>query len=151
MHMNLRRFCKDQRGAVIIEFAYCLPIFMGLGVTGIELSNMAATNMRINQITVTIADNLSRAKQTVPLGLPQLREHDINDAFRGAQIQSDNVNVLQNGRIIVSSLQRNSSSGQWIAWQRCKGLKNIASSYGGRGDRSDRHCLSRYGTRAQCG
>ena len=131
MHMNLlRRLHSDVSGAVVIEFAYCLPIFMGLGMTGIEAGNLATTNMRISQITMSVADNLSRAKQDVPLGLPQFREHDINDAFKGAQLQSGALKVLDNGRIIVSSLQQNSSGGQWIFWQRCKGVSNVASAYG---------------------
>jgi hypothetical protein len=133
MHINfsyLRNLWADQRGAVIIEFAYCLPIFMGLCLTGIELGNMASVNMKVSQLTMTVADNLSRAKQSVPLGLPQFREHDVNDAFVGAQEQGGALDVLKNGRIIVSSLQRNASNGQWIAWQRCKGLKNVVSAYG---------------------
>ncbi len=130
MHMILRRLRDDIGGAVIIEFAYCMPIFMGLGVTGIELSNMATANMKVSQITMTVADNLSRAKQDVALSLPQFREQDVLDAFKGAQLQSGTMNVLNNGRIIVSSLQQNASGGQWIAWQRCKGVSNVVSSYG---------------------
>jgi Flp pilus assembly protein TadG len=62
----------------LIEFAYSMPILMLLGFTGVELANLAIASMRVSQITMTVADNLSRAKQTVPLGLPQLREVDIN-------------------------------------------------------------------------
>ena len=32
--------------------------------------------------------------------------------------------------MILSSLQRNSSDGQWIAWQRCRGAKVYNSSFG---------------------
>ncbi len=134
MHLNFRKLLvglrADQNGATIIEFAYCLPIFMGLCLTGIELGNMASVTMKLSQLTMTVADNLSRAKQSVPLGLPQFREHDVIDAFVGAKEQGGALDVLKNGRIIVSSLQQNASSGQWIAWQRCKGLKNVVSAYG---------------------
>ena len=106
---------------------------MGLGITGIELGNATRQATKISQIASSVADNLSRAKQAVPLGLPQLREHDINDAFKGAILQSGDPNILQNGRIIVSSLQQNAGGGQWIAWQRCKGVLNIASAYGTEG------------------
>jgi Flp pilus assembly protein TadG len=130
MHMTLQKLRDDISGTIIVEFAYCLPIFMGLGMAGIEIGNMATTNMKLSQITMSVADNLSRAKQDVALGLPQFREHDINDALKGAQIQSGSMNIWTNGRIIVSGLQQNSAGGQWIAWQRCKGVKNIASAYG---------------------
>lgn len=129
MHIKYNPWA-DQNGAVLIEFAYCLPIFMGLCLTGIELGNMATVTTKLSQLTLSVADNLSRAKQSVPIGLPEFREHDVNDAFVGAQGQSGDMDVLKNGRIIVSSLQQNSAGGQWIAWQRCKGLKNAVSAYG---------------------
>jgi hypothetical protein len=130
MRLNLRNLLKNESGVVLVEFAYSLPIFMGLCLTGLELANFTAAKMRVSQITMTVADNLSRAKQAVPLGLPQLREHDVNDALIGANQQGGTMGILTNGRIIVSSLQRNASGGQWIAWQRCKGKLNIASAYG---------------------
>jgi hypothetical protein len=130
MYIKLRNLLKNESGVVLIEFAYSLPIFMGLCLTGLELANFTAAKMRVSQITMTVADNLSRAKQAVPLGLPQLREHDINDAFVGAGLQAGSMGILTNGRIIVSSLQQNASGGQWIAWQRCKGVLTTASAYG---------------------
>lgn len=130
----LARLRRDQSGLALIEFAYSLPVLMLLGFTGVEVANLAIANMRVSQIAMTVADNLSRAKQSVPLGLPQLREVDINDALLGASIQGGNtLEILVNGRIIVSSLQRNSSGRQTIAWQRCKGELNVTSAYGSQG------------------
>jgi len=131
--MKLKKLLDREDGAIIVELAYSLPIFLGLGITGIEFSSLAIAHMEISQIAITTADNLSRAKNAVPLALPQLREHDVNDAFTGAQIQSAELAVLNNGRIVVSSLQRNNAGGQWIAWQRCKGVRNVASAYGVQG------------------
>lgn len=116
---------------MLIEFAYSLPLLMLLAFGSLELSNLAVTNMRVSQIAMTVADNLSRAKQSVPLGLPQLREVDINDALLGAKIQAGSrLNILNSGRIVVSSLQQNASSKQRIFWQRCKGLVVAPSNYG---------------------
>lgn len=134
----LRRFGArlryDKRGLALIEFAYSLPILTALGFTGVEVANFAIANMRVSQIAMTVADNLSRAKQSVPLGLPQLREVDINDALLGARIQGgDTMAILEHGRIIVSSLQRTSTGRQTIAWQRCKGKATTVSSYGSEG------------------
>jgi Flp pilus assembly protein TadG len=130
----LSRLGRNERGVALIEFAYSMPILMLLGFTGVEVANLAIANMRVSQIAMTVADNLSRAKQSVPLGLPQLREVDINDALLGARIQgSTSLPVLTNGRIIVSSLQRNAGGQQTITWQRCKGILNVASTYGAQG------------------
>jgi hypothetical protein len=129
-----RRLLKSQRGAVIVEFAYTLPLFMLFAVTALEIVNLAVTNMRVSMIAMTVADNLSRAKQAVPLGLPQLREVDINDALLGAGIQAgERMPLYPQGRIIVSSLQQNSSGRQTIKWQRCKGVLNRTSAYGAQG------------------
>src|SRR4029079_7161868 len=93
------RLDENQSGVTIIEFAYSLPILMVLGFTGVETANLAVANMRVSQFAMTVADNLSRAKQSVPLGLPQLREVDINDALLGAKIQGgDSLAILNNGR-----------------------------------------------------
>lgn len=130
----LSRLRRNERGLALIEFAYSMPVLMLLGFTGVEIANLAIANMRVSQIAMTVADNLSRAKQSVPLGLPQLREVDINDTLLGARIQGgDSLNILVNGRIIVSSLQRNAAGRQTILWQRCKGTLNVASAYGPQG------------------
>ncbi|TCD05222.1 pilus assembly protein [Erythrobacteraceae bacterium CFH 75059] len=126
-----RRLRREDRGVVVIEFAYTLPIFMLLGITGVELAHFAIANMRVSQITMTVADNISRAKQTVPLALPRLREVDINDNLLGAMVQGgESLKIFEEGRIIVSSLQQNATGRQWIAWQRCKGMLNVQSRYG---------------------
>ena len=130
----LSRLRRNERGLALVEFAYAMPLLMLLGFTGVEIANLAIANMRVSQIAMTVADNLSRAKQSVPLGLPQLREVDINDTLLGARIQGgDTLALLTNGRIIVSSLQRNAAGRQTIAWQRCKGVLNVASAYGAQG------------------
>jgi len=129
-----KQLACDRSGVVIIEFAYTLPIFMLLSVASLELVNLALAHMRVSQIAMTVADNLSRAKTSVPLGLPRLREVDVNDSLLGAGIQGSSIfDVLENGRIIVSSLQRNTAGKQTIAWQRCKGTLHVASAYGEQG------------------
>ena len=130
----LRTLARNKDAVMLIEFAYSLPVLMLLAFGSLELANLAIANMRVSQIAMTVADNLSRAKQSVPLGLPQLREVDVNDALLGAKIQGGgNLNILNNGRIIVSSLQQDAASKQKIFWQRCKGLLNKSSNYGAEG------------------
>lgn len=131
----LRALWRNSDAIMLIEFAYSLPILMLLAFSSTELANLAVSNMRVSQIAMTVADNLSRAKQSVPLGLPQLREVDINDALLGARIQGGSrLNILEKGRIVVSSLQQDSSNRQKIFWQRCKGvLTGHNSRYGDEG------------------
>lgn len=127
---SLRDCC---RGAIIIEFAMLIPLIALAGLGGLEVANFAMTNMRINQIAVSLADNASRAKQASISGAPQLREFDVNQAFTAAGLQGEGLDIATNARLILSSLEVNGSGGQWIHWQRCDGAINAVSSYGGQG------------------
>ena len=128
---KLKTLLTCESGVIIVEFAYVLPLFVILSFTGIEVSGLAIANMRVSQIAMTVADNMSRVAESVPLTAPQLREVDINDTLLGARIQgSTSLPLFENGRVIVSSLQQNASGRQTIKWQRCKGLLNVTSAYG---------------------
>jgi hypothetical protein len=141
----LVRLLDDVRGLAMIELAYIAPFFVAILGGGIELVNYATTHMRVSQIAVSLADNASRAKQDVVSGVPRMREADVNEAFLAAQIQSGPLDVATNGRIILSSLQRNAAGGQWIQWQRCFGASGHASSYGFEGDGSTGNPLTGLG------
>lgn len=150
---RLISFLKDlrscQSGAVIIEFAYSLPIMMSLLCVGTELANYATTVMRVNQLALQVADNAARIGAGSPLALKTITETDINDLITGAQLQSGSLNILgnhtpfgvekdegKNGRIIISSLEQTATPNRYkINWQRCGGAMNrYGSSYGVQGD-----------------
>jgi hypothetical protein len=66
-----------------------------------------------------------------------MREYDVNEAFRAADVQSGGLDIQSNGRLILSSLETNpdNSNRQWIHWQRCFGARTeYESSYGKEGD-----------------
>lgn len=131
----LRRLVGDVSGVALIEFAYALPFMTVLGLGGIELANYSITHMRVSQIAVSLADNASRAKEQITNGVPQMREYDINEAFAASAIQSGNLDIATNGRLILTSLETNASGGQYLHWQRCFGAKaGYKSSYGKQGD-----------------
>lgn len=138
----------SQSGAVLIEFAYSLPVIMSLLCVGTELANYATNVMRVNQIALQAADNAARIGAGSPLQLKTITEQDVNDLITGAQLQSGNMDILgvhdtfgatgdtgMNGRIIISSLEPvaspNPTNRYRINWQRCGGrMTTHASSYG---------------------
>lgn len=143
---RLRDLWRNSDAVILIEFAYSLPILMGLAFSAVELANLAIVNMQISQIAMTTADNVSRALQSVRLNPVVLREVDVNDALVGARIQGGGGRDLSNqdvgpgrvdlfgkGRVILSSLQRDANNRQTIFWQRCKGQLRVNSSYGAQG------------------
>lgn len=139
---SLRSLGRDRSGLALLEFALSLPVVLGLGCYGLEISNLALLNLRISQIALNLADNASRVGTFSSLQTLQLREVDMNDVLQAARYQGSSINLTTNGRIIVSSLENvqqsyDSTPTQRIHWQRCIGLKgSIAadaaynSSYG---------------------
>lgn len=124
------RLVRDSRAVVMIEMAFTIPFLLLIGFAGMEIANLTLTNTRISNIALSAADNASRIAYGSNLSQPQIRELDINEVFTGVNEQSGDLNFKAHGRIILSSLERNSSGGQWIHWQRCFGDLPAASSYG---------------------
>jgi TadE-like protein len=129
------RLVRDSSGVALIEFAFSLPILIIIMAFGLELANYVLTTKRIGDIAVLVADNASRmGRRNAGLSVHQISEAEINDLFIGARLQADIGDYTENGRIILSSLQRNNDGGQWIAWQRCFGENGLGSAYGVEGD-----------------
>ena len=132
LRAQARRLRRETSGLAFIEFAISLPLFLGLGMYGVEVAWLAVTNMNVSQISLTIADNAARMGQTSSSStVKTIYRSDINSIFAGAAKQGESIELLENGRIILSSLETLASSGkQTIRWQRCKGMKRYVSDYG---------------------
>lgn len=129
-----RRLKRDRSGLALIEFAFSLPIFIGLGFYGVEVSNLAITQMKMSQIALNMADNASRiGTLNATLGAKVISEEQINDVFQAAAIQAGSAGIYQDGRTVLSSLELNADGGQTIMWQRCKGVLIEDSDYGPEG------------------
>lgn len=132
---KLARLLRDRSGVAMTEFALGAPFLLMAGLWGTETANFALVNMKVGQLAVHIADNASRVGDTSTLQNRRIYESDILDVFIGGQIQGgQGLRLYDNGRVIVSSLQVNDSGEQYIDWQRCRGIKNVASSFGDAGD-----------------
>lgn len=129
----LNRLRRDQRAVAMIEAAFTMPTLIFGGLAGLEVANLMITHTRVSSIALSVADNASRISSGSNLALPQVRETDVNDVFTGAQLQAGNLNLLANGRILLSSLELNAEGGQWLHWQRCYGSKPYGSRYGSQG------------------
>ena len=137
LRRTLRRLRHDERGLALIEFAYMLPIVAALATTGAELANYIVVRMRVSQLALHIADNASRVGAGSVLVARRLTETDINDVLTGAGMQAGSLDLYNRGRVIISDLEPmpapNNPRRYRIGWQRCRGLKNHASSYGTQG------------------
>lgn len=124
---------RDSRsGVAMTEFALILPILMAFGMYGLEIAYMASIDMQVSQLAVSVADNASRMEQTNNSGVtPSVTEADIDSVMDGAISQGSSFNLGTNGRIILTSLEKDATtSKQYIHWQRCRGSLAKSSAYG---------------------
>jgi len=127
------RLARDESGLALLEFAFSMPLVLMIGLYGIETANLALINLKVSQIALNLADNASRVGLLNNVNVEQLREIDMNDVLTATRNQGAAIDLTTNGRIIVSSLEKNASGTQRIHWQRCIGQKSgtgYDSSYG---------------------
>lgn len=118
-----RRIFAADDGVALVEFAISLPLLLILLLGGVELTNQVVVRKQLSQIAMMVADNASRIGDDSVLGAKPINEREINDLLLGAEIEGGNLDLARNGRIILSSIERNADGGQWVHWQRCFGLK----------------------------
>lgn len=124
---SLRALGRDRSGLAMLEFAFALPVVMGVGAYGLEITNLALLNLRVSQIALSLADNASRVGGS--MATQQLREADVNDVLQAARYQGTSIGLTTNGRITLSSLENvqqsyDTAPVQRIHWQRCIGIKS---------------------------
>lgn len=128
-----RRLQHDRSGLAMIEFAFAAPLVLGMGMLGTETASLVITHLQVSQIAMQVADNASRVGEQDVLTARKVYERDIAETLIGAEKLGDGIDLFEQGRVIVSSLQRNAQGGQWIAWQRCRGAKRYDSTHGTQG------------------
>ncbi|WJY18182.1 pilus assembly protein [Alteriqipengyuania flavescens] len=136
LRQMLRALRDDTSGIALTEMALVTPFLLGFSLFAIESTFLTIMHMRINQVAIHIADNASRIGDVSTLEDRKIYEADINDLLLGAHLQAGaDVDLYEHGRVILSSLETKPDTGkQWLHWQRCKGKKVHASSYGKEGD-----------------
>ena len=128
----LRRLADDASGVSVVEFALVTPFILSIALYGLEVAYMNSIDMKMSEIALSLADNASRIGQTDnSVVTPTVSESDINEVMRGAQEQAAGLDFANRGKVILSSLERDSATGrQYIRWQRCYGRLARQSAYG---------------------
>lgn len=142
----LRAIARDRRGIAITEMAYCFPVLLLLTLWLFEITNYVLVKQQVSQLAIQVADNASRigTQNTVQA---EIDEGQVNDVFTGAALQAGALDMKNNGRIILSSLEIDPATphGQYIHWQRCFGAYAYPSSYGVQGDGKGNNSVSGMG------
>ncbi|MFY7835923.1 MAG: TadE/TadG family type IV pilus assembly protein [Novosphingobium sp.] len=119
-------------GVSVLEFALVLPLFMTLGMYGAEIAWLNAASLEVSQVAVSMADNASRIGQTDNSGVtPTISSSDVESVLTGALEEGGTINLEDNGRVILSSLEGHPVTGkQYVHWQQCKGKGKQQSAHG---------------------
>lgn len=119
-------------GVATIEFALIGPIMLTIGLFGIETAYLNTVDLKLSQMAMTVADNASRLGQTDNSSVtPTVTETDIAEIMRGVEEEGASIDFETRGRVILSSLEKDSATGkQYIHWQRCYGNLERNSVYG---------------------
>jgi len=135
---TLKRLRPDESAISMVEFGIALPVMVLMGVLGIEVTSMASAHMQVSQLALSVADNASRLGQTDNGAVtPTVAESDIDAVMFGAIKQGEALDFENNGKVILSSLERDTATGrQYIHWQRCAGELERDSAYGNDSDES---------------
>lgn len=112
-------------GVALIEFALTLPVLLTMSLVGAELTNYITTKMRVSQMALHLADNAARIGTGSQLQAKTISEADINDLFAGVQLQSGELDLQTNGRVILTDVEPTATGATTykIGWQRCFGAK----------------------------
>ncbi|MFM6829330.1 MAG: TadE/TadG family type IV pilus assembly protein [Novosphingobium sp.] len=123
---------RCRSGVSVVEFALVMPVILSIGLYGVEIAYLNTVDMKLSEIALTLADNASRLGQTDNSAVtPTVTEDDVNEVMLGARAQGEAINIGPRGRIILTSLERDSATGkQFIHWKRCFGSLARQSAYG---------------------
>ena len=88
---TLVRFGRAQGGASAVEFALIAPVLLLLFVATIEIPRAIATNNRLAQATITMADLASKSDYS-----------DINDVFSAAQVVASPYSLAGIGIVLTA-------------------------------------------------
>ncbi|WP_156842627.1 TadE/TadG family type IV pilus assembly protein [Novosphingobium aquimarinum] len=129
------RFGRNADAVSMLEFALVLPVLLTLGMYGTEIAYMSTVDMQISQIANSVGDNASRLGQTDNSAVtPTITQAQVKAVLDGAIEEGSRLGLEENGRVILSSLERAPVTGKnYIHWQRCIGDLDRDSAYGGEG------------------
>lgn len=102
------RFRRDSRGGVMLEFAFAMPILIGLLMGGVEFARFALVNQKMERVTSFVGDFVARAEA--------LDEADFDDYFAAADQLGRPFDLFDGGNIIVTSVT-GEDTGPEVLWQ----------------------------------
>lgn len=121
------RIFGNEKGSVLIETAIVLPVLIALMGGAFELGYFMLANQKADGLAASMADMVSRAESGIT-------ESEVNDIFEAIQFIAEPFDIVDDGRVIITSVVGDDDNGNTIVWQRCSGNLTFPSELGREGD-----------------
>jgi Flp pilus assembly protein TadG len=116
---------RDDRGSVMLEFAFAMPLLLTILLGGIELGRYVLLHQKLDRTAMTISDLVSRVTQVTPA--------ELDTIFLATDLVMAPFAMGDRGAVIVSSVMEDSGTPK-IVWQRTgSGTLTVTSEVGVQG------------------
>jgi hypothetical protein len=92
----IQRFIRNSHGGAMLEFAFAMPVMLGMLMGGFEFARFALVNQKMERVTTFVGDLVARAEA--------LDEGDFDDYFAAAGQLGVPFDLFADGNIIVTSV-----------------------------------------------
>lgn len=125
----LRRLRDCRSGVTAVEFALSLPLFLGVMLSGVEISWLMMANMKVQRLATMTADLIARDGAS----MDQISEAQIYDILSAIDVAAAPLDIRGRGRVIISSVVGEDTDNNGtpdvnrIKWQRFEGNLTTAT------------------------
>jgi len=116
------RLLRSDRGGVMIEFGFAMPVLILLMLGGIEIGRYVLLHQKLDRTAMTVSDLVARV-QNVTIA-------EVDTIFTAANLVMEPFTFASEGAVVISSVKRDSGSPK-VIWQRTgAGTLSISSVVG---------------------
>lgn len=116
---------RNDRGGVMIEFGFAMPILILLLLGGVELGRYVLLHQKLDRTAMTVSDLVARVQS--------VNTDDVDTIFTAANLVMSPFEFSDKGRVFVSSVKEDSGSPK-VIWQRSgAGTLTVTSEVGAQG------------------
>ncbi len=118
----LRKLIRCRRGGVLLEFGLIMPMLVFVLLNGFEMARFLILNQKLQRTAMSVADLAARDDILDVNDIANLFAAG-TEVFRPFELDAD-------GRVILSSINEDSSGNPQVAWQRQNGTLAATSLVG---------------------
>lgn len=118
MRMLRQRLGRNERGAIMIEFAAIMPVLVVLLLAGVEVGRFALLNQKLDRLANSMGDLVSQGET--------ITTSELNDIFSAAPLITWPFDVKANGVVVITSVGMVGAT-PTINWQR-RGVGTITAT-----------------------